>query len=162
MCRAEVGGVGASGTQSHPTDDRVARPRSHRGCTKRLEVGEPQDLGDLRLCAVEEVSETSVGQPSVGLPDDLPPGLIDPESFGLWRLFTGPSSGRDPWADKIETDTHEAHHRPPGSTRSRVKSVSAQEMHSLLGHMSKFGETVMSAAQVSEGRQLCRLTTQPP
>lgn len=74
------------GERGHKTTQRgEAKGRDH-GKKGAYVVGdgtaseaEPQDRGDWELCVVEGVR---VGQPSEGLSDELPPGLINSESFG--------------------------------------------------------------------------------
>lgn len=74
-----------------------------------VEEAEQPDPGDLDLCAVDDLWDVGVGQPSASLADDFPPGLIDAEFFGPWHLYMGATSRRDLWTDRIEKDTHKRH-----------------------------------------------------
>lgn len=99
---------GPRDTHVYDTELRQSLPSASPDRARDVDTGE---LASRRR--PEEVWESGAGQPSAILPDDLPPGFIDPESFHTWPLYVDPTSGHDPWAGQIKTDTEQPYHRRP-------------------------------------------------
>lgn len=128
-----------------------------QGCGKRgaygvhdeaAEEAEPKDIGTL-TCAL--CGRGRLGNKCWGSLDNLPPGLIDPESFDprFIDMVPTPGRGRGPWKDQLKKDTRKTHrrHPPPGAARASP----VQSLHSLHEQVRRFSQMMSASAQIMGG-----------